>query len=146
MSWFEQSIMARKGVAKGKVGAKHAITEATQGKYHYTYGPFAKPALTVDPGAVVSCETHDAFGGAIKLATDKPSVKLNLPFLNPQNQVDRSSWASTSWDHRAASRVWRPCRHNGDRAAQQAAARIREEDRSDRRGRRQMERQDNAAV
>ena len=56
-----------------------------QGKYHYTYGPFAKPALTVDPGAVVSCETHDAFEGAIKLATDKPSEKLNFPFLNPQN-------------------------------------------------------------
>ena len=31
------------GVAKGKPGAKHAITEAVQGKYHYTYGPFAKP-------------------------------------------------------------------------------------------------------
>ena len=45
MSWFEHSIMARKGVAKGKPGAKHAITEATQGKYHYTYGPFAEPVL-----------------------------------------------------------------------------------------------------
>ena len=85
MSWFEQSIMARNAVAKGKPGAKHSITEAAQGKYHYTYGPFAKPALTVDPGAVVSCETHDAFEGAIKLATDKPSEKLNFPFLNPQN-------------------------------------------------------------
>ena len=85
MSWFEQSIMARNAVAKGKPGAKHAITEAVQGKYHYTYGPFAKPVLTVDPGAVVSCETHDAFEGAIKLATDKPSEKLNFPFLNPQN-------------------------------------------------------------
>jgi hypothetical protein len=39
--------------------------------------------LTVDPGAVVSCETHDAFEGAIRLATDKPSEKLNFPFLNP---------------------------------------------------------------
>jgi hypothetical protein len=77
--------MAQRGVAKGKPGAKHAITEAVQGKYHYTYGPFAKPVLTVDPGAVVSCETHDAFEGAIKLATDKPSEKLNFPFLNPQN-------------------------------------------------------------
>ena len=77
--------MARNAVAKGKPGAKHSISEAVQGKYHYTYGPFAKPALTVDPGAVVSCETHDAFEGAIKLATDKPSEKLNFPFLNPQN-------------------------------------------------------------
>jgi acetamidase/formamidase len=77
--------MARNAVAKGKPGAKYSITEEVQGKYHYTYGPFAKPALTVDPGAVVSCETHDAFEGAIKLATDKPSEKLNFPFLNPQN-------------------------------------------------------------
>ena len=39
MSWFEQSIMARNAVAKGKPGAKHSITEEVQGKYHYTYGP-----------------------------------------------------------------------------------------------------------
>jgi hypothetical protein len=32
MSWFDQSIMARNGVAKGKPGASHNITEATQGK------------------------------------------------------------------------------------------------------------------
>ena len=61
MSRFEQSIMARNAVAKGKPSAKHAITEAVQGKYHYTYGPFAKPVLTLNPGAVVSWETHDAF-------------------------------------------------------------------------------------
>ena len=146
MSWFEQSIMARNGVAKGKPGAKHSITEAVQGKYHYTYGPFAKPALTVDPGAIVSCETHDAFEGAIKLATDKPSEKLNFPFLNPQNGpifvkdaekgdclavhiksiVPRGR--SACRHNRAASGVRRPGGYNGDRAAQQAAARIREED------------------
>ena len=41
--------------------------------------------LTVDPGAVISFETHDAFEGAIKYETDKPSEILNFPFLNPQN-------------------------------------------------------------
>lgn len=85
MSWFEQSIMAHKGLAKGKQGREHTITEAEQGKYHYTYGPFPKPVLTVDPGAVIACETHDAFEGKIKHETDKPSEKLNFPFLNPQN-------------------------------------------------------------
>ena len=51
MSWFETSIMARKGVAKGKVGKVYAMTEADQGKYHYVYGPYATPVLRVDPGA-----------------------------------------------------------------------------------------------
>ena len=61
------------------------ITEADQGKYHYVYGPYVKPVLHVDPGAVVSAETHDAFEGAIKHETDMPSKILNFPFLNPQN-------------------------------------------------------------
>ena len=37
-----------------------------QGKYHYVYGPYADPVLTVDPGDVVVVETQDAFEGAIK--------------------------------------------------------------------------------
>jgi len=85
MSWLETSIMARKGVAGGKPGREHAITEATQGAYHYVYGSYASPVLTVDPGAVIACETHDAFEGKIRHETDKPSEILNFPFLNPQN-------------------------------------------------------------
>src|SRR5260370_34991685 len=85
MSWLENSIMARRGLAKGKPGKTYAITEAGQGQYHYVYGPFAKPVLTVDPGAGISAETHDAFEGKIKHETDKPSEILNFPFLNPQN-------------------------------------------------------------
>lgn len=85
MSWLETSIMARRGLAKGKPGKTYAITEESQGKYHYVYGPFAKPALNVDPGSVISAETHDAFEGKIKFETDKPSEILNFPFLNPQN-------------------------------------------------------------
>lgn len=85
MSWLETSIMARKGVAKGEARSTHSITEAGQGKYHYVYGPYASPALTVRPGAVVSAETHDAFEGKIKSESDKPSEILNFPYLNPQN-------------------------------------------------------------
>jgi amidase len=72
MSWTDDSIMARKGVAGGKAGREYSITEADQGKYHYVYGPFASPVLTVEPGAVISCETHDAFEGKIKYETDVP--------------------------------------------------------------------------
>lgn len=85
MSWTTQSIMAKKGVARGVSGANHTITEAEQGKYHYVYGPYAEPVLTVEPGAVIACETHDAFEGKIRFETDSPSEILNFPFLNPQN-------------------------------------------------------------
>lgn len=85
MSWFETSIMARKGEAKGRPGAEHRMTEADQGRYHYVYGPYAEPVLRVEPGAVISVETHDAFEGKIRSEADKPSEVLNFPYLNPQN-------------------------------------------------------------
>jgi acetamidase/formamidase len=85
MSWLEHSIMARNGLAKGKGGQLHLLSESLQGTYHYVYGPYVDPVLTVDPGAVVSAETLDAFEGRIKHETDKPSEILNFPFLNPQN-------------------------------------------------------------
>ncbi|NHC63214.1 acetamidase/formamidase family protein [Paenalcaligenes suwonensis] len=85
MSWFEQSLMARRGEAKGKAGQKHHLDEAKQGKYHYVYGPYETPVLHVEPGAVISAETHDAFEGSLQTEQDKPSEKLNFPFLNPQN-------------------------------------------------------------
>src|ERR1700712_4316786 len=85
MSWFETSIMARKGLAGGAVTAEHSMTEADQGKYHYVYGPYVAPVLRVAPGAVVSVETHDAFEGKIRSESDSPTEILNFPFLNPQN-------------------------------------------------------------
>jgi len=84
-SWLENSIMARKAIARGKQTSVHSITENSQGKYHYVYGPYAAPVLTVDPGAVISVETHDAMEGRIKSESDRPSDILKLPFLNPQN-------------------------------------------------------------
>ena len=85
MSWLQNSIMARRGLAKGQELSRHSMTEADQGAYHYVYGPYAKPVLSIDPGAVLSVETHDAFEGAIKHETDSPTKILNFPFLNPQN-------------------------------------------------------------
>ena len=85
MSWLQNSIMARRGVAKGQALSRHSMTEDGQGAYHYVYGPYAKPVLTIDPGAVLSVETHDAFEGVIKRETDSPTKLLNFPFLNPQN-------------------------------------------------------------
>ena len=84
MNWFEQSYMARKAVARGKPGATHTLNKAVQGNYHYVYGPYAKPVLSVRPGDIVVAETEDAFGGAIKTADDLPSQKLRMPYVNPQ--------------------------------------------------------------
>jgi acetamidase/formamidase len=83
--WFSSSHMTRKGVARGRAGRTHELTEAAQGKYQFVYGAYAKPVLTIAPGDVVVAETLDAFGGAIKTVDDLPSQKLNMPFVNPQN-------------------------------------------------------------
>ena len=85
MDWLKDSIMARRAVAQGKVGTRHLLSEELQGTYHYVYGPYAKPVLTIKPGDTVEVETLDAFGGSIKSETDIPSEKFSLPFANPQN-------------------------------------------------------------
>jgi amidase len=84
-AWISRSIMAMRGSARGKPGSRHALTEKAQGKFHYVYGPYAKPALEIEPGDIVSVETQDAFGGALKSEKDRPSEKLTLPYVNPQS-------------------------------------------------------------
>ena len=84
MSWIESSLMATRGLAKGKVGRTHLLTEAAQGRFQYVYGPYAAPVLRVSPGDTIVAETADAFEGALKTESDKPGDLLNFPFLNPQ--------------------------------------------------------------
>ena len=82
--WLKSSIMAKRAVAKGAVGERHSLTIEQQGKFHYVYGPYAKPTLSIDPGGIVVVETEDAFGGALTSESDSPTAKLNFPYLNPQ--------------------------------------------------------------
>ena len=49
--WFSSSYMARRGVAAGRAGKTHRLTEAKQGSYQFVYGPYATPVLTIAPGA-----------------------------------------------------------------------------------------------
>ncbi len=84
MTWLESSILARSGVAKGRPGITHKLTEAVQGPFNYVYGPYADPVLRIEPGDIVVVETVDAFEGRITSETDEPSAILNFPFLNPQ--------------------------------------------------------------
>ena len=85
MAWLEDSYMGRKGVARGRPGARHTLTEAEQGAFRYVYGPYAPPVLRVAPGDVVEVETVDAFEGRVRTLDDLPSKVLRMPFLNPQN-------------------------------------------------------------
>lgn len=85
MEWLKQSIMGQKGVAGGVPGTAHSLTIEDQKTFHYVYGPYADPVLEVEPGALVTIQTHDAFEGKVKTEADKPSEVLQFPFLNPQS-------------------------------------------------------------
>lgn len=85
MTWLDDSIMHRRGLARGAVGTTHHLTEALQGTYHYTIGPYSTPVLSIRPGDRVIVETRDAFEGKVKTAEDLPSRVLTMPFVNPQN-------------------------------------------------------------
>jgi amidase len=82
--WLKSSIMAKRALAKGATGTTHSLTIEQQGGFHYVYGPYAKPTLSIDPGGVVVVETEDAFGGVLTSESDSPTAKLNFPYLNPQ--------------------------------------------------------------
>ncbi len=84
MNWIQQSIMHTRGVAHGKIGQTHELTEQVQGEFQFTMGPYSKPVLQIQPGDRVAVETVDAFGGAIAKTSDSPTELLRLPFLNPQ--------------------------------------------------------------
>ncbi|MGB3864440.1 MAG: acetamidase/formamidase family protein [Xanthobacteraceae bacterium] len=85
LSWLSSSIMSKRGQAAGKPGTSHGLTIEQQGGFHYVYGPYAKPSLKIKPGDLVVVETEDAFGGVITSESDKPTEKLNFPYLNPQS-------------------------------------------------------------
>jgi amidase len=85
MNWLNTSIMRQRGVAQGRAPDLHHLTEALQGKFHYTIGPYSDPVLHVLPGDRIVVETRDAFEGKVKTEQDLPSRVLNMPFVNPQN-------------------------------------------------------------
>src|ERR1700761_396285 len=84
-NWLDTSIVAQRGVGWGGTPPTHELTEGKQGTFHYTIGPYTNPVLTVRPGDRIVVETRDAFEGALKTEQDKPTDKLRIPFLNPQN-------------------------------------------------------------
>ncbi|MEO8921696.1 MAG: acetamidase/formamidase family protein [Caldimonas sp.] len=85
MEWLETSIMHRRGSARGRVQITHELSEARQGKFHFTIGPYTEPVLTIQPGDRVVVQTRDAFDGKVLSPSDLPSRVLTMPFVNPQN-------------------------------------------------------------
>jgi amidase len=85
MTWLAKSIMHTRGVAGGKVGQTHELSEHHQGEFQYTIGPSSNPVLQIEPGDRIIVETVDTFGGAIRTEVDLPTQKLRTPFLNPQS-------------------------------------------------------------
>jgi amidase len=84
MNWLNKSIMHTRGLARGEVGKTHELTEARQGKFHYTIGPYSDPVMRIAPGDRVIVDTLDAFEGKLKTEDDLPSKHLRVPFMNPQ--------------------------------------------------------------
>jgi acetamidase/formamidase len=85
MDWLTDSIMYQRGVARGQGRTTHTLTEALQGTYHYTIGPYSTPVLHVAPGDRIVVETRDAFEGKVRTTQDLPTQVLRMPFVNPQN-------------------------------------------------------------
>ena len=70
MTWLASSVMGRRGVAQGREGSHHELTEAAQGRYHYVYGPYADPVMRIAPGDVV------AVSEAFALADDGHAARV----------------------------------------------------------------------
>jgi amidase len=83
-AWIKTSIMATRGEGRTRKPETHQLTEAKQGRFHYTMGPYSDPVLHIKPGDTVVVETIDAFEGKIRSERDKPTELLEMPFLNPQ--------------------------------------------------------------
>ena len=102
MTWLAQSIMRTRGTAQGRTPDVHQLTEAKQGKYHYTIGPYTDPVLHVRPGDRVVVETRDAFEGAVKTERDLPSRVLKMPFVNPQTASSAASCSAKALAERSS--------------------------------------------
>ena len=111
--WLKTSIMAKRGLAKGQAGKRHELTIEKQGAFHYVYGPYAKPVLTVDPGDIVVVETEDAFGGVITSEQDSPTREAAVSLPQSAMRPDRRQ---RHREGRLPGRAY-PCRGDPGRAA-----------------------------
>jgi len=55
--WLDKSLAAMRGLGWAKSPRTHELTEAKQGVYHYTIGPYSSEVLRIAPGDRVIVET-----------------------------------------------------------------------------------------
>ena len=94
MSWLEQSIMHIRGVARGRVGRTHHLTEEVQGRYLYTIGPYSEPVLHIEPGDRVALNPTGRMG--------TPEEVARRPAACSSEQARRALQSSASdWSRRS---------------------------------------------
>jgi amidase len=49
-NWLDQSIMHTRGIGRERSIVTHELTEAKQGTFHFTIGPYSNAVMTVKPG------------------------------------------------------------------------------------------------
>ena len=98
------ALLASKGVAKGKRGIHHMITETDQGKYHYVYGPYAQPVLTVEPGLYFQMNDltvpEEYRGIGVRIEDDilvTATGSRNLSAALPRNPDEVEAWMDKLW-------------------------------------------------
>ena len=101
---------ARPGQRPGRKA--HELTIEKQGEFHYVYGPYAKPVLTIEPGDIVVVETEDAFGGVI--TARRTARPRSCSFRSSTRNAARSPSRGA---RRAIAGRPHPCREAARRAA-----------------------------
>ena len=94
MEWLKTSIMHTRGVAHGSVGTTHELTEARQGKYHFTIGPY-----TFRPAAKLLQEPVK--NRRIRL-TEKEAAILKFLYRAGTKSVARQVLLNEVWGYNAA--------------------------------------------
>ena len=161
--WLKTSIMAKRGLAKGQAGKRHELSIAAQGDFHYVYGPYAKPVLTIESrrrrrggnGRCLWRRHHQRKGQPDRKIAVSLSQSAVWPGCRQRRGEGRLSGRPDSCrgdPGRAAGRhdlhhpgIRRPGRNGVDRNAQSALAGTGEED-ACRQERRALERQDHPPV
>ena len=83
--WLDGSIAARRGVGWAGKPKLHRPDRGDAGQIPLHDRSLLRSGADRAPGDRIRIETRDAFEGAIRTERDKPTKRLRMPFVNPQN-------------------------------------------------------------
>ena len=96
-TWLATSIAATRGIGWSRTATLHELTEAAQGKFHYTIGPYSDPVLHVEPGD--------------RIRIDLNSRKVDVLLPGGELEARRAAWIrpalqnKTPWEEISRSMV-----------------------------------------